>query len=251
MKRINLKFALFVIVNLGFTLHTIAQNKVIDVKPFDKVIISPHIEVVFRQGTQESVIVESNSESPDIFNVEVKNKTLHLYLDDAKITSPTKTIEKKNGWKQKEPIYKGTIVKVIVNYKYVETFALRGEEHFLFESPIVQDQGVLRIYGESQVVINEVQLNNLKVVIYGESLLEIKGGVIGQQKISAYGESSVNTHSVSNKKTKLTAYGDGDFKLNVSQLLKITSFGEASISYTGTPDLRKGIVVGETTIVRE
>ena len=251
MKHINIKQFLLIIVSLGFTMNTISQNKKTHVKPFDKVIISPHIEVVFKQGSEESVIVETNDAPSGVFKVEVSSKTLHLYLEGAKITSPTKTVIKENGWKHKEPIYKGTLVKVIITYKYVETFSLRGEEHIIFKSPIEQKQCVFRVYGESQIHINEMKLDDLKVVIYGESTLEIKSGRIKKQRISAYGESEVNTMGVINQNTKLTAYGDGNFSFHVSEQLKITSYGEASISYSGNPNLKKGIVVGETTIRKE
>ena len=48
--------------------------------------------------------------------------------------------------------------------------------------------------------------------------------------------------------TRLTAYGDGTFQFNVSEHLKITSYGEATINYSGSPNLNKGIVIGETKI---
>jgi hypothetical protein len=48
--------------------------------------------------------------------------------------------------------------------------------------------------------------------------------------------------------TKITAYGDGFFKLNVSKKIKVTSYGEATVLYKGNAQLKKGIVIGESTI---
>jgi hypothetical protein len=56
--------------------------------------------------------------------------------------------------------------------------------------------------------------------------------------------------NVENTETKLTAYGDGTFQFNVSEKLKITSYGAATINYSGSPNLTKGIVIGETKITK-
>jgi len=38
--------------------------------------------------------------------------------------------------------------------------------------------------------------------------------------------------------------------LNVSKKLKISSYGEATITYSGNPEIDKGIIIGETKITR-
>ena len=232
---------------LFFNLTSSAQNEIISVDTFNKVIISPYIEVVFQEGEEESVKIESINVSIDKFNVEVENKTLHLYLDGAKITSPT-IKEKKNGWKQKTPIYKETQVKVIITYKEVNTFALRGEEMIVFETPLQQEKCQLRIYGESQVYINEVDIDDLRVSIYGESLLEIRKGGTYEQKFTAYGESKINVLNVESAITKITAYGDGNFQINASKMIKMTAYGEPTIIYKGDANFNKGIFIGKTSI---
>nr|WP_321233201.1 DUF2807 domain-containing protein [uncultured Psychroserpens sp.] len=249
MKSIRLNSLLVMISCLMSTMSIIAQNNEVVLKSFDKIIISPHIQVTFQEGEKESIVIEENTESPEKFHIEVNDKTLHLYLEGAKISSPTEKV-KKDGYKQKIPLYKGTIVKAIVTYKKVKTFALRGEQRFDFISPIWQDEMQLRIYGESQVYMNKVKLKSFKVEIYGESFLEIEAGEIDKQKFTAYGESKINMLAVNNKETKLTAYGDVSFRLNVSNKLKVTSYGEATIAYKGDAKLSKGLVIGETEIVK-
>ena len=229
------------------TVNTNAQSKTIAVEKFDKVIVSPHIQVTFKEGTQESVIIERNKVSFEKLNIEVKNNTLHLYLNDAKTITKNEKINQ-NGNKKNVPVYNGTVIIATVIYKKIEKLSLRGEQTFILESPLKADKLSLNIYGESQVYINEVELDNLHVIIYGESYLEVKKGSINRQKITAYGESNVNTLEVDNISTKITAYGSGNFRFNISDKLKVTSYGEATISYKGTPTVNKGIVIGEATI---
>ncbi len=236
-----------IIAFLLFSNYTTAQFKVIDVETFDKIIVSPHIEVIFKKGEKESVSIESMTEPIKKLNVTVKNNTLNVYLDGAKITA-NKEKEVIDGYKRKIPVYKGTVVKAVITYKNITVLDLRGEEKFVFESNLNTEKLRLKIYGESQVYINEANVQNFQVAMYGENYLEIKQGKIKHQKFTVYGESEVNTLNVKNMETKLTAYGDGVFQFNVSEKFKITSFGEATINYTGNPNLQKGIVIGETSI---
>ena len=252
LKRISIKTSLTVfsiIAFLHFSTQLTAQSKIIDVETFNKVVVSPHIEVVFKAGAEESVSIESIIVPFEKLNVSVKNNTLSIYLDGAKIVTDNKE-EYVNGNKRKTSIYKGTIVRAIITYKEISSLDLRGEERFVFENNVTAKKLNLKIYGESQVYLNDVDIQNLQVSIYGESYLEIKQGKIEKQKFTAYGESNVNTMNVENSETKLTAYGDGTFQFNVSEKLKITSYGEATINYSGSPELNKGIVIGETNITK-
>ncbi|MBC9798179.1 GIN domain-containing protein, partial [Sinomicrobium weinanense] len=151
--------------------------------------------------------------------------------------------------KRKIPLYKGTVVKAVVTYKKANTFALRGEETMVFESPLHMDRMRLNIYGDSEVYINDANINDLKTVVYGECHLEIKKGTVEKQKFTTYGESEINTLNANNKDTRIVAYGDSDFQCQVSERLKVTSYGEATVKYKGTPEVRKGIIIGDTEIV--
>jgi len=181
-------------------------------------------------------------------NVEVENKKLHLYLDGAKITSPNIKDQVK-GTSYQSSLYDGTIVKAVVTYdRRLKTIDLRGEQKFVFESTIDSRKLRLRIYGESQVQLNEVEIDELNVSMYGESELEILKGEIESQVYKVYGESEVIALGIQNEETKVTVYGEGEFQLNVSKKLKVTSYGEATIEYAGGAELLKGIVIGETEI---
>lgn len=236
--------AILTVLGTGFAL---GQSKTIDVNSFDEVIISPHLEVVFKKGNKESVTINELKVPMDKLNLEVKRNTLHVYLEGAKITTKTKKVMV-DGSMRKVPIYKGTQGKLVVTYTDVETFSLRGEEKFVFDSALEKDKMKFNIYGESQIQVKEAQINELRVAIHGESSFEINKGNIKKQRFTAYGESTVNTLGVSNETTKITAYGDGEYKFNISERLKVTSYGESNIAYKGSGEVKKGLVIGDTTI---
>jgi hypothetical protein len=217
------------------------------VEGFEKVIVSPHISVNFVEGPSESVVIQSSTEPLEKLNVEVSGRTLRLYLDDAKTVTKQEKV-KNEEWSGKRSIYKGTVVQATVTYKDLEELSLRGEERFACKSILNQPHFTLTIYGESDVLFEEVHLDNLNATLYGESLLELRKGDITTQKITAYGESEINALGVASEEIKITTYGEGTYQISVNDRLKVTAFGEATVAYSGTPVIDKGVILGEARI---
>lgn len=231
---------------ISITQLAFSQTK-ISVDTFDSVIISPHIEVTFIEGNEESVTIQESKVSEDKINIKVKRNTLQVYLDDAKDVTKTEKVNR-DSVNMKVPIYKGKILTITVIYKKINELTVKGEEYVSCESKLVTDKFNLNIYGESQVVFNEVAFNDFDLDTYGESTFEIKKGSINNQKITAYGEGEVNLFSIDNKTTKISAYGEAEFKINASSLIKITAYGEAELEYKGTASIDKGLTIGDVDI---
>ena len=225
----------------------IAQKKTFDVSSFDEVIISPHIEAIFEKADQQSVVIEDIDVSMDKLNVEVKGNTLHIYLDDAKVYTKSEKV-KYDDYKGKHAIYNGTLVSVKIYYTDLEELSLRGEETHRVVSPIETDKLQLKIYGEGEVYLNEIEVQEFFATMYGESYVEVKNGNAKRQRIISYGEGEINTFGVQNATAKVTAYGEGRVRLKVSDELKVTAYGEATVHYKGSPMVNRGLVLGEATI---
>ena len=83
----------FIIVTLMiFSIKTITAQTTTALDHFDKVIISPHIEVTFIEGNEESVTIEKCIVDKGKLNIEVNNKTLRIYLDGAKELTRNKSV---------------------------------------------------------------------------------------------------------------------------------------------------------------
>ncbi|WP_366139603.1 DUF2807 domain-containing protein [uncultured Maribacter sp.] len=108
-----------------------------------------------------------------------------------------------------------------------------GEKVVRTESSINQKDLKLVIYGESKVYFNSLTVDLHSVNIYWESYLGIKDGLVQRQVYSAYEESEVNTVTLENISTKITAYGESNFRVNLSDCLKVTGYGETTINYMG------------------
>ncbi|PQJ82184.1 head GIN domain-containing protein [Polaribacter glomeratus] len=244
-----MKFKLIILLtSLLFINSKINAQKAIKLDAnFDKVIVSPHIEAIFKKGNEASIVIEDINVPIEKFTYELENGTLQVYLEGAKTYTKNKKIVTRNT-EMKVPLYNGRVAKLIITYIDVNTFSLRGEEKITFQTPIIQQECKLLIYGKSEVTINSIEVNQLTVAIYGESYLKIDSGKVKKQKITAYGASKVMASNLITEETKLTAYGDGTFKLNVSNKFKVTAYGEATVLYKGDATLKKGIVIGESTI---
>ena len=82
--KISLLSLLILVLCMGSTL--LAQERTESLKYFNKLVVSPHIELILIKGDHEQVVWDFKNISEDKLNVELDGKTLHLYLDKAKIT---------------------------------------------------------------------------------------------------------------------------------------------------------------------
>jgi hypothetical protein len=215
------------------------------VAPFTKVIVSPYIQVEFVKGEAESVAINSLLVDSSKLHVEVKHGTLRLYLEGAKEIPKNQ----KDGT-QSVPLYPRHAAVVTVTFRSLEELSLRGDETQLCSSPVVTDKFVLSIYGESRVLFTEMRVREMNAHIYGESQLEVRSGAIEWQRYVCYGEGKVNTTAIKGRESKITAYGEAEFKLNVSDRIAITSFGEAKLRYMGNPEIVKGLHFGGVDVKR-
>ena len=242
MQRLKIFFSTLLLV---IAVSAVAQTKVTD--HFNKIIVSPYIQVTFVQGDEESVTINELYVDTSKLHIEVNDNTLRIYLEGAKDV-PKNEKDYSNGYEQTHPLYQKTSVVATVTYKTLEALSIRGEEAHLIKSPLNGDQFSLKIYGESEVVFNELNLQTLSTTIYGESTLEIKSGDIKDQKYTCYGDSKVNSLAINGNTGRIIAYGEADFKMNVAERIKITSYGSTQLHYKGNPEIDKGLHFGDMVI---
>ena len=214
---------------------------------FSKIIVSPYIQVTLVQGDEESVAINELYVDTTKLHIEVNDNTLRIYLEGAK-DFPGNEKDYSNGHKETHPLYHNTSVVATITYKTLEALSLRGEEDQLCKGPINGDKFTLKVYGESNITFNEMNLQQLSATLYGESTLEIKAGSIKDQKYTCYGESKINSLAIEGSTSHVTAFGTADFKLNVSNRIKITAYGDAELHYKGNPEINKGLHFGDMVI---
>lgn len=214
---------------------------------FSKVIVSQNIAVTFVEGNDESVTVDKSTVSNNKIHIEVSNNVLRIYLDGQK-ELPKNEKSYENGFKEKQPLYKGTVVTATVSYRTLNALSIRGEETQVCKSLLKQDNFKLKIYGESHVIFEQVNLENLQATLFGEGSLEIKSGTVRDQNFIAYGDSEVKNFAINGTTAKITAYGDANFQVNASEAIKFTAFGDAKLQYKGNPEIKRELNIGDVQI---
>ena len=236
----QLKNILAAAILLSISLATDAQTT--PVGHFHKVIISPYIQATFVQGDEESVTINGIIVDSSKLHVEVKGGTLRLYLEGAKDVPHNQ--RESDGDQQSHHLYPNHAVIAKIVYRKLDALSLRGEETYLCESPLSVDKFNLHVYGSSKVIFTEVHFGSMHTTIYGESSLDIRSGAVNKQYYTCYGEGKINTTAITGQEGRITAYGEAEFKLNVSDRIHITAFGEAKLRYMGNPAITKGINIG-------
>ncbi|WP_031425237.1 head GIN domain-containing protein [Flavimarina sp. Hel_I_48] len=240
---------LFVTLLLSFFSFTNgnAQYKTITLDPFQKVVISPYIEVVFEQAAEEAVLINNSKVPKEKINIESSGDQLHIYLEDAKVVGKQEGVII-NGNKRKEDVYKGTQVSITIQYKYLKSVEIRGEEHIDFKDPLNAKDFDLDLYGSPKVIFKSLTAEKLKVALYGESYLEVNDGAVEFQRYRSYGDSKVNTLALVSKETKIAAYGSNQLMVHASEELKVSAFGDVSIQYKGNPEIKNGLKIGDIVL---
>jgi len=219
-----------------------AQLDVVEVDPFSKIVIHPYFEVELREGPVEQIEFVSSSVDLNKINVEVKGKTLHLYLEDAKVAF-------KKVFRDNFDPYENEKVRVVITYKHMQELTVFGEERLIVSSDVEQSKFRLKIYGEVDARFAAIRTGQLKVALYGANELEIDGGNAPKQVFSFYGDNEVNAKKLSGSYLKFVNFGNNKLYLGEQDYMKVTAFGDAIISVLGSPELDQKITIGEMTYV--
>lgn len=217
-----------------------------DVPAFSRIIASPRINVILTEGEKESVQLLYYNITPDKINIEVTGNTLRIYLDDARVTE--KTI--KNTMGGREGIYEGVEVTAFVTYRSLRHLEIRGNQELTCKSALHSDKLVVKAYGENEINLLSVETGYLKTRLYGENRLKIKGGRADYQKYKLYGENRIDSQDLKSYNSSATMFGESKLRIYSQDELRITSFGESTISYEGDAHVNRGLVFGNTEITK-
>lgn len=227
-----------------------AVAQTIPVEHFHKVIVSPYIQASFVQGDAESVTINSCIVDTGKLHLEQHGGVLRVYLDGARdIPHGTRQyVYDENGGRHE--LYPRHAVLVTITYRRLDELSLRGEERYLCESPLYANRFHLRLYGDATMLFTEVHISKLFSKVYGESNVEIRSGDIGKQYYTCFGDSKINSTAIRSRAAKVTSFGDAEFRVNVSDRIRLMAFGDAKLWYMGNPAIAKGFHFGDLDVKR-
>jgi hypothetical protein len=217
-----------------------------DLQPFSRIIVSPHINLILKEGEKEGIRLEYHGVNLRDINIEVEGKTLRIFLKDARVTDKT---ERRHGNFHRSK-YSDVSITAYVTYTMLENLEIRGNQELTCLSPLRSKKFKLRAYGENEINLSSVNTAYFKANLYGENTLKIKGGKADYQKYKVYGENKIDATRMKSYSAVTMLFGESEIDLYSQDELRISSFGEARISYTGDPFVSRGLVFGKTRIRR-
>lgn len=230
---------------------------------FNKIVVSPFIDVELQKGATEGIkIVYSNVEA-DKINVQIKGKTLRVYLDDAKFGF------KRTYFKGKyDKLYAGVKVKAIITYNDLRNIQIAGRSSLTCEKGLKGDRIKIKAYDEAEVTlasitskkirvscygatkveIGMVEADKMRIAAYGDNDVKIGAGQVLSQTFRAYGDNIIDARGVRSSYIKVGFLGDNELKIDADDEVKLTILGEGKIQIGGTPHIRKGVIIGSPII---
>jgi len=215
---------------------------------FKKVVVSPRINLVMVAGENESVKISYAHVDVSKINIVVKNSALHIYLDGSKFTEKRQRV-KKDGWVEKESIYRNASITALVTYRRVDKLVVRGEQEVDIQSPIKNKKFKLSAYGQCDMTLASLQTGKFKTSLYGQHSLKIKAGYVDRQKYKLFGENKIDAQAIQSEEIAAATYGESKLKLNANESLRLVTFGESDVKVNGGAKVNK-VTLGELWVNR-
>jgi len=225
-----------------------AQTLTQTLPAFHKLSAGPLITLVLEHGTREQVRFDYRGITPDKIHCEVEGNTLRIYLDDAKFTVKDRK-HWRDGQEYRRPVYgPGVSVTAYVTYQQLRTLEKRGEESISCHSPLQGDKLTLRLFGENEARLARVEARRFKASLFGENTLQVDAGEAVRQRYRSFGENTIDTRHLAGAIASTSLFGDSRLRLNASEEVRITAFGESDVQFSGGGHVSKRLVLGEASI---
>lgn len=233
---------------LATSLFTFAQEEVIRKVPsFNKISVSPKINLVLEKGDKESVRISYSNVQPGKIYVEVVGNKLRIYLENARMVDKRERRDTENGH-SKVSIYEDVSVTAYVTYRFLNELEMRGEETLTCDHEIEADKFKLKVYGEAEVNLASLKAHKFKASLYGVNNIKIKSGESAHQVYRLFGENKIDTRGLESTTASARVYGEGRLKMKATDEVRINAFGEPDIYISGNPHISRGIIIGRSHI---
>jgi hypothetical protein len=227
-----------------------AENEINkDLKPFNRIVASPRINLILRKGDKESIRLVYHDVGKGKINIEVNRRTLAIYLDGARKVEKPGPHEGHYGSRRSE--YDGVSITAYVTYKDLEGLEIRGNQELTCFDAIETEEFRLKAYGENEITLASLKTDFFKASLYGENHLKIKKGKVIEQKYKLYGENQIDTREMKSAYATASIFGEGSMKINTSEDVRLDAFGEPTVFVNGGGHVNKRFVIGRTSVFQE
>jgi len=190
------------------------------VSGFDKVSVSGPGELTVSQGSEESLVIETDDNLLPLIRSEVSGGHLWIGPRDVNVR-PTKGI------------------RYQLKLKNLNALALSGSIHADL-GRIRTENLTLRISGSGRAEASQLEARQLSVHISGSGRTEMAGRVEGQE-IRISGSGRHDASELKSNQATADISGSGRARINVKDTLKAKVSGSGSVEYYGSPRVTRSV----------
>jgi hypothetical protein len=222
---------LLALMALLFTLTVRAQTRQTrQVGTFSGIQINGALTATIRQGSETSVVVETDEDLQGKIITEVERGVLKIHRD------------KKFNWKD----FNNKKVKIWIVCPELTSLEVHGASEVKGESAFVANEFKLTVSGASNVTLG-LSTKELRAQASGASSIRLIGRA-DRQQINLSGASSFQGYDLESKHTEVKASGASSAKVQVSEELEAQVSGASGLRYKGSPRVRNVQSSGASSI---
>ena len=192
-----------------------------NVSGFTSIALNLPATVELRQGTTEGLTIESDDNLLPLIETVVESGSLKLRPMEKNTHLKTKTM------------------KLIVNFKTIDTLAVAGSGDFVASS-LKTASLKASIAGSGDVRIKSLTTDYLKISIAGSGDFTA-GGKATVLEASIAGSGDIRADKLEAKNVKVSVAGSGDAAVWATETLKVSVAGSGDVKYYGDAQLTKSI----------
>ncbi|MEL6538997.1 MAG: head GIN domain-containing protein [Bacteroidota bacterium] len=209
----------------------------VEVKPFSRLIVKGGLDVDITVGDTHEVIVETLNMPNDAVFIKQRGNTLVAGIHWRNLLKYAKN-----------DIHVDTEVKITV--PSLEYLQIKHAGESTLEGTLVSDALTLKIGGASDLIVDRLEVEKLKVRVRGAGTLRL-AGTATEQKVRVRGASSYYASNLATDYTDVRARGASDAEVLATDWLKATARGAADIYYFNDPKTTDAISKGASDIVHK
>jgi hypothetical protein len=235
-------FLLLLITTLGYS-----QNIEKEVEPFSKILIGPGINIELIKSDVERIQLVSDSKLIHDLKIEVEKGALKIYFDYKNFSFDDNDSPSHSKYSLADTPYEHVKVYGKIYYTRLNSIDFRGENKLFCKENLKSEDFELKIYGESEVKLAEINALTLLVKTYGKNEIKLLGGHVDEMKITTHGENEISSTGLKCDELKITSFGESELEVFANKTLNVKVIGEGSIRYAGDPEVKE-FNLGEATI---
>jgi hypothetical protein len=202
----------------GSTTFAKANNEDRHLSGFHAVNVAGSFDVLIKQGSKESVVVDAPADVINYVVTAVENGTLKIYTKE------------NSGWKN---LFSNKKVIVYVTLKTVDAISLTGSGDVSFKNGVSANSLKLSLTGSGDVE-GKVTAKNLEANITGSGDVKVWGHA-DNSKVNLTGSGDYSGSELTTNNTIASVGGSGDVSVHASGSLQARVAGSGDIHYSGNP----------------